>query len=253
MGNIEKTYLEFKESQERFCEVISPLLKIELSLFEKYFNLQQDLFYNHLPGIFDETYNVYEYERIVIQCYIKSTHLLYSSIQLILRGDFGAARIILRQIFEYLLIAKYFYTKKPDSIVERWLNEKQFDVYDAIIKLLKVPDKKNFHAFWILLCSQAHAGTTSFQIGIGNNENVTESIATFHITLMLLCLKNDLLANCFINTRLKYRTIEYGHNKESNQELQKELKKTTKEIQLLFTDVGISLIKDYKSKWIFKK
>jgi len=253
MGKIERYYSEFLSTQEKTCKILSFEFKDEISKFQRFFDLQQKLFYNHFPGVLETNYNLEEYERVVIQSYLKTTHLIFTVNQLILHGDYGTARILMRQIFEYLIIGKYVQIKKCNNTAEKWLNDRQFDAYDKVIKLLRVPDKKNFHEFWLMLSNQAHAGTSSFQIIISAELTFEEIVATYRMNLIFLCCKNYLLNNSFINTKLKYRSEKYGFKKEENKEIRDQMKSSENEIMELFSDSGIALINDYKKKWEFKK
>lgn len=253
MKNIEKYFDEFVSTQESTYKLLSENLRDDIEKFQHFFDLQQELFYNHLPGVFDTNYNLEEYERIVIQSYLKTTHLIFSVHQLILHGDYGTSRILMRQVFEYLILGKYIQTKKDIGIAEKWLDDRQFDVYNKIIRLLEEPDKKNFHEFWKMLSNQAHAGTSSFQIVIDAELTYQEIVATYRMNLIFLYCKNILLNGSFINDKLKYRSEKHGLLKDKNNEIKIQLKEVEKEILELFTESGVSIINDYKAKWKFKK
>lgn len=250
---MEKYFDEFVSTQESTYKLLLETLKDDIEKFQHFFDLQQALFYNHLPGVLDTNYNLSECERIIIQSYLKTTHLIFSVHQLILHGDYGTSRILMRQIFEYLILGKYIQIKKDTATAEKWLDDRQFDIYNNIIRLLDNPDKKNFHEFWKMLSNQAHAGTSSFQIGIDAELTYPEIVATYRMNLIFLCCKNILLNDNFINEKLKYRSERHGLLKENNKEIKIQLKAAEQEILELFSEFGISIIKDYKAKWRFKK
>lgn len=140
----EITFNDFKLITKGNITKSNVLLKFRIELFIDLFDIQQKLFYNHLPGTFDPYYGIQEYERIIIQSYIKNIYLLYSSHNLLMLGNYGAANILLRQIFEFLLLGKYVNIKRSNNLAEKWLSRKQFDIYDNIIRLFEKPDKKEF-------------------------------------------------------------------------------------------------------------
>jgi hypothetical protein len=224
MADIEIYFDEFLTSQKSTYKYLSDKFQNEIEMFQCFFDLQQRLFYNHLPGVYDPYYQLQEFERIVIQSYLKTSHLIFSAHELILHGDYGTARILMRQTFEYLLIGKYVQTKRNSNIAEKWLDDKRFDVYDKIIRLLKEPDKKNFFEFWKLLSNQTHAGTSSFQIGVSPELTYADILATFRMNFIFLCCKNSLLNSNFINNRLKYRSENYGLKKDENKAIKNQLK-----------------------------
>ena len=54
-------------------------------------------------------YNERNFDKVLMQACVKISYLLYNAHQLLLRGEYGVANILLRQVFEYLVIGKYFY------------------------------------------------------------------------------------------------------------------------------------------------
>ncbi len=253
MEKMTQSYNEFLSSQTYTYKFLSDEFKKDIQLFQSFFDLQQNLFYNHLIGVLDPYYQLQSYERIVIQSYLKSSHLIFTSHELILRGDYGTARILMRQTFEYLVLGKYAQIKKDNNIAEKWLDARQFDVYDKIIRLLKKPNKKNLFEFWKLLSNQAHAKTNSFQISLDIELNIEEIIATYRMNFIFLCCKNNLLKYNFINNRLKYYSKEFGLKECENKIIKQQLKELEKKILTFLADPGIDVINDYKSTWEFKK
>jgi len=244
---------EFLETQKTNYELLSESSQETIQKFKLFFDLQQKLFNNHLFGVFDPYYELEDYEKVIMQCYIKASHLIFSVHELTLRGDYGSARILMRQIFEYLVLGKFVQTTKNNGVTKSWLNNSEFDVYKNIIKFLKEPDKKNLHEFWIMLCKLAHAGTTSSQI-VHDPEIIHEQIIiTYKLNMIFLCCKNIFLQKSFINRRLKYRSEKYELEKKENKEIKKQLTILEKEYFELFSESGISMIKDYRMHWEFKK
>ncbi len=252
MEEMAQTYNEFLSAQKSTYEYLSDNFMKDIQLFKSFFDLQESLFYNHLPRT-SNLYQFQKYEQIVVQSYVKSSHLIFTSHELILRGDYGTARILMRQIFEYLILGKYVQITKDDDIAKKLLAARQFNVYDKIIRLLNKPNKKNLFEFWKLLSNQTHASTKSFQIGINYELNFAEILATYRINLIFLCCKNSLLKNNFINNQLRYYSEEFGFKKEENQIIKSQLRETEKEIMKLLSKLGTDLINDYRSQWEFKK
>ena len=229
------------------------LLKDKTDLFLNFFNIQQELFHINYPGIFDPYYFLQEYERIIIQSYFKNIYLLFTCHNLILSGNYGAANILQRQIFEFLLLGKFVCLKKDNEKAIKWLSRKQFDVYDNIIKLLEKPNKKSFHDLWIILCSYSHATTSSYQIGFNFKENKTNIFGSYIILLLFTRCNYHLLNSQFLNKRLLYRSNYYGSNTTKNKELKLRASNLKKSILELFSDEGKKIICDYESTWAFKK
>src|SRR5574343_193293 len=142
---LEANFYDFKSTEERNIRAISKTYETEIDIFKRFFNVQNKLYINHVGGILDPYYGIEDYERILLQAFTKTNHLLYTSLNLTNSGNYGASSILLRQIFEFQILGKYAYTIKDEKMYQKWLDGKQFDIYDKIIKLLDKPAKGNFH------------------------------------------------------------------------------------------------------------
>jgi hypothetical protein len=246
----EETFDDFIRIENNNLQLTNKILDDEVPLFKNFFDIQQRLFYLHFPGILVDNYHLNDYEKIIIQAYVKNIYLLYDAHSLVIRGHYGSANIIQRQIFEFLLLGKYMSIKKDNKIAEKWLENNQFDTYNNIIKLLDKPNKFYFHSFWVILCNFTHASTSSHQVG--NAINGEEVYKSYNFILLLLRCNYHLLSSCFINRRLVYRTDQYKDPKE-RKELEFKAGILKKAISKPFSKLGKSLIKDYESAWTFKK
>ena len=64
-------------------------------------------------------YNERNFDKVLMQACVKISYLLYNAHQLLLRGEYGVANILLRQVFEYLVIGKYFYKQQNEIWAEK--------------------------------------------------------------------------------------------------------------------------------------
>lgn len=250
--SIETTIEDIENSESINNSLSSNMLEDEIGLFKEFFNIQRRLFYNHYPGIFDPYYNVAEFERIIMQAFIKSSHLLYNVHTLIISGNYGTANLIQRQVFEFLLIGKYMSKKRDGGIANKWLDNNQFSVYKKIIKLLISPQKNNFNQFWNILCDFTHATTYSNQVGLNFKRNRIEIKKSYYFLLLLMRCNYHLLNSCFFNPRLIYRSSYFGEHRDENKELRVRAKVINIKIYGKFSKLGKSLIRDYESKWVLR-
>lgn len=251
--NFEINFDEFKSTEKKNTEVLNEVYEKEIKIFKGFFDVQLKLFQNHIHGFLDPYYSMEEYERIVMQSFFKTNHLLYTSLNLITKGNFGSANILLRQIFEFLIVGKYMCIVKNEKISEKWLNEGQFDIYDKVIRLMDKPDKKSFRVFWIMICKLAHATTVSHQVGLKAPSNSSQIYGSLVLVLLLQRLNYHLLSSCLINRKLIYRSEFYGGFKDENSSLKIKARSLKSEVFNLLSPEGCQLVKDYESKWSFKK
>lgn len=253
MKNYEILIKDFQRTEKENTKASKQSLKNNIAIFESFFEVQQKLFDNHFWGVLDPYYGLQNYERIVMQSFRKNIHLLYIAHNLTVQGNYGSANILLRQVFEFLILGKYAFIKKDDSMATKWLNRHQFDIYNKILKYLEKPSKTNFHNYWKIICIQAHATTSSHQITYKFEENKSQIHATSGFILLLLRCNYHLLSVCFINTRLSFRSEFYHYLKKSNSQLKVKARLLKKQILNMYSPLGKELIKDYETKWFFKK
>lgn len=250
---MEANFKDFELTESKNSKLINEVFKKELNLFKEFFDNQSKLFQNHFYGFIDPYYRMQEHERITIQSFLKINHLLFTGVTLTIKGNYGAANILLRQIFEFLILGKYISLIKKEEVALRWLDQRQFDVYDKVIKLLEKPNKKNFHDFWIIICNLAHATTGSHQITLKASNNINQIHESLILVLLLQRCNYHLLSVCLINKKLTYRSEFYGGFKSENSNLKKTARALKRDIYALFTSAGTQLINDYESEWILKK
>lgn len=249
---MEVSFEDFRSTEEHNTLVINKNFQVEIELFKCFFDIQNELLLNHINGFVDPYYHMKDYEKIIVQSFIKTNHLLYTSLSLTCSGNFGASNILQRQIFEYQVLGKYTFTTKEEKMIQKWLDGNQFDIYDKVIKRLNQPSKDNFHHFWRRLCVQCHATTSSHQIEFKaspNEEYIHESLI---IILMLLRCNYHLLTSCLLTNKLIYRSEHYFNKKKENASLKSEARLLKKRILSLLSISGKNLIKDYESTWSFR-
>ncbi len=248
---IENTFEKFQLMEKENFQQIGSWFKVESELFRAFFNIQQLHYKNHHIAYIDPQYKTYNYERIVLQCFLKNIHLLYNCHGLILQGNYGTVNILQRHIFEYLLIGKYLCIIKSEEKAKRWLEKRRFDVYDEIIKPLKKQGKTSLHDYWVLICNQAHATTVSFQITLEHSHIKKETYAALYFILLLLRLNYHLLNSHLISRRLKYWKLNYGYSEIEDEEVRKMADICKNEVFNIFQRPGKKLIKDFESNWKF--
>ena len=167
-----KNFIGKYQQQEQENQVfLGKKLEIQVNLFIQGFNCQEQMTFYYLNALGMWEYNERNFDKVLMQACVKISYLLYNAHQLLLRGEYGVANILLRQVFEYLVIGKYFYKQQNEIWAEKWLEDRKYEVYDKILRLLKIPDKKHLCDFWKVLCSLAHATPSSQQISLDGQFN----------------------------------------------------------------------------------
>jgi len=202
-----------------------------------------------VPGILDPYYKFSNARRVALQAHVKNTDLFFTSSNLIIQGHYGAARVILRQVFEFLFIGKYASLTHKDGFINRWLEGKQVNIYDETIKRLVSPDKEEFHNLWVFICDATHATVFSNQISFDFETNKKEITNTYAILLMLYCCNYHLLSTWILNKSLIYRSEYYGNHKAENTALKKEARLLIKAVRQNLSDRGAKFLNNYTKQW----
>ena len=181
-----KNFIGKYQQQEQENQVfLGKKLEIQVNLFIQGFNCQEQMTFYYLNALGMWEYNERNFDKVLMQACVKISYLLYNAHQLLLRGEYGVANILLRQVFEYLVIGKYFYKQQNEIWAEKWLEDRKYEVYDKILRLLKIPDKKHLCDFWKVLCSLAHATPSSQQISLDGQFNEIDIELSYNVVLIL--------------------------------------------------------------------
>ena len=249
-----KNFIGKYQQQEQENQVfLGKKLEIQVNLFIQGFNCQEQMTFYYLNALGMWEYNERNFDKVLMQACVKISYLLYNAHQLLLRGEYGVANILLRQVFEYLVIGKYFYKQQNEIWAEKWLEDRKYEVYDKILRLLKIPDKKHLCDFWKVLCSLAHATPSSQQISLDGQFNEIDIELSYNVVLILLCCKH-VLVNYFYSNRKLMRLIKLSPEVAKEMvDLRQKSAAWIKETTSLSSEDGIKVLKDYKRYWVFKK
>lgn len=103
-----KNFIGKYQQQEQENQVfLGKKLEIQVNLFIQGFNCQEQMTFYYLNALGMWEYNERNFDKVLMQACVKISYLLYNAHQLLLRGEYGVANILLRQVFEYLVIGKY--------------------------------------------------------------------------------------------------------------------------------------------------
>ena len=101
---------------------------------------------------------------IILSTLIKGMHNLEAVLRLTMDGSVGPARIIVRNIFEFLVMGKYILLHDDQVAREKWDQIEYINLDRRIFKNTVYPDNKNKEAFidwWAHLCRYSHATRAS--------------------------------------------------------------------------------------------
>lgn len=195
---------------------------------------------------------------LVLSTLYKGLNNMQAIMDLTISGHIGAARIVMRNVFEYLVIGKYLQLFSDEGAVEKWDNIEYINIDRRIFQRTIYPDNQNKGAFlrwWKLLCQYSHATRTSGQISFLFEEIKSEIHVNFSF-MFVLCsmlhhfmsnfLANDYFRN-YIDSLPKHDTKE-APNQSLNQCTQ-ELKTLIKTIKSLLSKECKQILSYYIAAW----
>jgi hypothetical protein len=192
-----------KENHEPLKEELSPLLRaieemLDLlyayaSLYLSNLDLPRFLGLNH-PNC-DPSLGVTAFH--------KSTLAIFAALTLVLASLPGAAGPLLRQAFEWLVIAKYYYVSGDEELFERWLNGASILIGREVLHHLQPKVKEPLGYFWQHLCKYTHASTSAQQISLDRGEVTTRARLNLLWIRMLIECSYHLLNSWMIPRSLK--------------------------------------------------
>lgn len=119
-----------------------------------------------------------------ISIIFKNINYLYSSYRLTYMGQYAAARVIFRNVYESLIILKAISITEDESLMNEWLDGKDINMRRRIFQNVTEPKSLPMKRFWEDLCKLCHGTIESNQYSLGFNYR--ENMANFVLIEMLL-------------------------------------------------------------------
>lgn len=198
--------------------------------------------------------------KILLSSFHKNIISLYAAIRMTQDGLFGPARPLLRNVFEWQMIAKFSNLAQDPKVLKKWDGGEHIFLTNAVINRIKKPETTSFSKFWKMLCSYAHATRGSIQIALDakDEENFKAIRYNFIIINILLECNYHLLNTHLITPELAYLSKFYCSRYKiptvnwDVSEYKKKCREKFKENREFLTKEAAKLIYAYKRKWAIK-
>jgi hypothetical protein len=89
---------------------------------------------------------------------------LFSALELTLVNLYGSARPILRQVFEWAVLAKYYLVFSDTEILKKWADREPVSLGRDVLSKLPFGTRSKLTGFWHDLCRHTHASTAAQQM-----------------------------------------------------------------------------------------
>lgn len=175
-----------------------------INVIKELFDAEQRILSNYLWMLTSNFHNGAKSKIITTGAYSKNMYSLFTAIELCLKGFHGSARIILRQVVEFLMLAKYASITHDEKFINHWEKGGDIGIGKQILQKLKIRNKKNLIDLWELLCGFNHATSYSQQIGVRYEEVKKDTLGDLAVIIILLNCNLHLLNQHVIDRRMKY-------------------------------------------------
>lgn len=181
----------------------------------------------------------------------KGTFLFHSVIDLTKRGFYGSGNVLLRSIFESLIIAKYVSVAPGTSVFDAWIEGDQVHLTNHVFNRIRSPQTPELLILWKALHKSAHATRFSSQVYLEFEEIKKDVGITLSIVQLLLCMNQHLLGTHFLQAPTIRYTRIYG-DAEAFDEARADARHITKRVREGLTKSGRQVFREYCASWKVK-
>lgn len=134
-----------------------------------------------------------EFAQMAIRIMHKNLEYIYVSFVLTQRGQYAAARVIFRNIYESLIILKTVSIKGDEKLLNDWLDGKSINMRKRIFEKITSPKSEGMNILWQDLCRFCHGTVISGQWSYNYSEIRREIEYNYVVIEMLLGMNYHVL------------------------------------------------------------
>ncbi|HEU4457090.1 MAG TPA: hypothetical protein VFR81_28740, partial [Longimicrobium sp.] len=234
-------------------EIISAKLGSKITRIERLIDIEM-LIASHFVWMFDTGFAPrIEAERTTFWLFHKNISAAFDALSLLRRGAFGSARIILRQILESLIIAKYCALSEDESLALKWQAGRIIYLSKEVFQRITDPDTASLYELWGLMSNYTHASIFAQQRTpiIDDEIEWDELNVTFVYLEILLECNYHLLNSYIITSSMAYYASNY-RSSYAVPELRAEAHNLFREARRNFGPGARKLLTTYKRRWKLK-
>jgi len=246
------TYSERNKHQEESIDRITTAFNDETKLIEDFFDIQQKLFDNYFFAVMNKGRIHLNSTKMFCQAFIKNHNLIFSSSLLVKQSLYGTARVLFRQILEFLILAKYVSVADDELLARKWLLGEPIHLTNDVFNKIKNPNIHELRATYKAFHKYTHAASGSVQIHFKREKLVDELHHDLVWILILLVLNYHLLCSHVITDDMKYFADYWGDKEAESKQLRKQAKDLKSKVIKKLTSSGRKFIREYVSSWEVK-
>ena len=176
---------------------------------------------------------------------------LLAALTLTSHGMYSAARPVLRQAFEYLLLGKHYLLTADEGLLRDWWKGHQIDAVQNVIKKLNQRERKGLRRFWRDLCGFTHATRASLQLDLAWEPHALDIKLNLVFIRMLAECVHHLANACLVPRSVKgflRRCLDEDEQRALDAQRNK-LKSALADSRALLSPLARSTVYCYRLKW----
>lgn len=217
---------------------IEGILNLEEDILISYYTIFQ------VKGCIEEKFYL-----MAVSILFKNINIIYSAYKLTKLGQYSAARILFRNVYESLIILKSISITKDEELINQWIDGREIKLNVQIFKKIKNPNSKPLRTFWDDLCKFCHGTLESNQYSV--EFTYQQAQANFAIISLLLEMNFHVMNRYVASASDKSmvdRLIEEGETLKEKQATIREMLKTQKKA---YSPTMKGIIVDFEKVWKF--
>jgi hypothetical protein len=224
----------------------SEIIELIKSNIEK----QSDLIFLYANASYDHSHDD-KLAKTAFGAVYKNCVSLYSILELTLQGLYGPARVIFRNIYEYLVLSKTVSIINDNTLLNKWENGEAISLRKHVFNRMLKPKSNELMELWDLFNKYTHGTIYSQQICLEYNSIKIEIQFNLVCIIMLLDMNYHVVNSCIANNSIQYHTRYYMDDIEFKQ-IKRTIRTQVKIIREVLPDALKRAISDFNSTWILK-
>lgn len=229
--------------------------------FEKYIadietilNLQDDMLAAYCAIAFiDGGWD--EFRQMSIAILSKNLNHIYNALTLNKRGEYAAARIIFRNVYESLIILKTVSLTDNQKLLDNWMNGDEISLRREIFSKITHPQSEPMKMLWNDLCRFCHGTVFSVQESFDYNYAKSQMEYNYIVITMLLYMNYHVLNRYVFSEGMKAKADRYIHiegdiSTKEKRDLLREIFKASKQS---LREEPQKVLTDFSKVWRLKK
>jgi hypothetical protein len=188
-------------------------------------------------------------EQLLFSAVAKNELALFSILELTQAGFFGSVRPLLRQVFEFQVLAKYAAVDSTGDIARRWLRGDVPAIGRDVFPRLGQPVAGHLRTFWRTLHPFVHASPHSQQVSPHMEHNFDELGVDLMLFSLVLHNQFHILLQLAFNPRSKRLAVQYSPRGRMTR-LRRTIGQHLSRARPHYSAEGKALVRSFRTRWV---